>query len=158
VTEQVVLHTRYCLGDDRSAEVWAPFGAVYASLRRHVVVAGADRGTRTALALLLQRSGHRVDEADDGAHAVELALARQPDVVLVDVDPSCLDGYEVARRIRAAKGREAPLVVALTDHGRPEDGRRARAAGFDTYLTKPPGREEIDRIVVAAPRMTTFRT
>jgi CheY-like chemotaxis protein len=157
VTELLVLHTRFCLGDDRSAEVWAPYEAVYASLRRHVVVAGADRDARQALGVLLQRSGHRVDEAADAPAAVELALERRPDVVLVDVDLPSLAGYGVAERIRAARGRQAPLLVALTGHGRPEERRRARAAGFDTSLVKPPAAEEIERVVVAAPRVASLR-
>jgi len=153
VTELVVLHTRYCLRDDRSNEVWAPYEAVYASLRRHVVVVDADREARKALRSLLERAGHRVDEAEDARGAVELALTRQPDVVLVDVD--LLGG--VAARIRAARGRQAPLLVALTRGGHAEDRRRARAAGFDTSLLEPPDTAEIERLVAAAPQMTRLR-
>ena len=157
MTELVVLHTRYCLRDDRSDEVWAPYEAVYASLRRHVVVVDADREARRTLRSRLERGGHRVDEAEDAAAAVELALAQQPDVLLVDLDLPGRGGYRTAERIRAARGHEAPLLVALTGCGRPQDRRHARAAGFDVSLVKPAETDEIERVITAAPRMTRLR-
>lgn len=48
-----------------------------------------------------------------------------------------MDGYEVARRIRAGKGGEDVLLVALTGWGQAEDKRRAAEAGFDEHITKP---------------------
>jgi CheY-like chemotaxis protein len=156
ITEVVVLHTRYCLGDDRSAEVWAPYAAVYAALTRHVVVAGADGDSPTALACLLRRAGHRVDEAEGVAAAVALALDARPDAVLVDVAVPGWDGLAVARQIVAARGRTAPLLVAMTC-GTSREARRARAAGFDTSVRKPPAPEELERVVAAAPRMMLLR-
>ena len=67
---------------------------------------------------------------------MERAIAGRPDVALVDIGLPRLDGYEVARRIRAAGGSRI-LLVALTGYGQPEDRTRAAAAGFDLHITKP---------------------
>jgi CheY-like chemotaxis protein len=64
-------------------------------------------------------------------------VAERPDVALVDVGLPILDGYEVARRVRAdARGRDI-YMIALTGYGGPDSRTRARAAGFDEHLTKP---------------------
>ena len=67
---------------------------------------------------------------------MERAISGRPDVALVDIGLPRLDGYEVARRIRAAGGSRM-LLVALTGYGQPEDRTRAVAAGFDVHMTKP---------------------
>ena len=75
-------------------------------------------------------------------------LALRPEVALVDIGLPRLDGYEVARRARAALGSDV-LLVALTGYGQPEDAARARAAGFDLHLRKPIDVDEIDRLLAA---------
>jgi CheY-like chemotaxis protein len=74
--------------------------------------------------------------AADGASGVEEALARPPDIALVDLGLPLMDGYEVARRIRAAAGRRTYLV-ALTGYGLAEDRQKSLEAGFDLHLVKP---------------------
>jgi len=104
-------------------------------LRRVLVVEdGAD--ARRAMRTLLRLWGHEVELADDGRQGLEKAIAFRPDVALVDIGLPGLDGYEVARRIRAALGREI-MLVALTGYGQPEDRARAKEAGFDIHLVKP---------------------
>jgi CheY-like chemotaxis protein len=88
------------------------------------------------LCTLLQLLGHKVAAAADGAAGVEKALAWRPEVALVDIGLPLLDGYDVARRLRAALGRDI-VLVACTAYGRPEDVLRARKAGFDGHLVKP---------------------
>ena len=58
-----------------------------------------------------------------------------------------LDGYAVARRVRAELGPQAPRLVALTGFGREEDRERAKRAGFDTHLVKPAGPRELRRVL-----------
>ena len=60
-----------------------------------------------------------------------------PDVALIDIGLPQMDGYEVARRIRADLQEKRPLLVAITGYGLPEDRNRSRAAGFDMHLVKP---------------------
>ena len=96
---------------------------------------------------LLQLLGHRVELATDGLRGVQLALATRPEAALVDIGLPGIDGYEVARRLRASEiGREIALV-ALTGYGRPEDRDRALEAGFDAHLVKPVEPDELSRLL-----------
>jgi PAS domain S-box-containing protein len=91
---------------------------------------------RQSLRALLEHEGHRVDETADGASGLDRDETMRPDIVLIDIGLPGLDGYEVARRIRARRGR-APILVAITGYGQLDDQRRSREAGFDAHLTKP---------------------
>jgi CheY-like chemotaxis protein len=82
-------------------------------------------------------SGHEVIEARNGRDGIELAEAHGPDVALVDIGLPDLDGYEVARRIRAGQAGVSMRLVAVTGYGQPEDRQHAFSAGFDAHLTKP---------------------
>ena len=85
---------------------------------------------------MLEQGGHRVAEARDGHEGVDRIVAERPDVALIDIGLPGMDGYEVARRVRAALGPSI-LLVAMTGHGDRSDRLAARTAGFDTHLTKP---------------------
>ena len=102
--------------------------------RRLLIVEDNDDGRQT-LRMLLEMLGHEVHDAADGAAGVAAALALQPDVCFIDIGLPELDGYEVARRVKAA--RPGIRLVALTGYGRFEDLERARDAGFDEHLLKP---------------------
>ena len=119
---------------------------------RRVLLVEDQADTRAVMARLIRGWGHAVATAVDGPSALVAALdppgGERPEVALVDVGLPGLDGYEVARRLRAAEatapagatGESAgpPMrLVALTGYGQPEDARRSRAAGFDLHLVKP---------------------
>ncbi len=105
---------------------------------RDVLVVEDNEDARTALCELLELGGHHVRAAADGVSGLATALAARPEIALVDVGLPGIDGYEVARRIRAAE-EDGPhmTLVALTGYGLPEDRARALAAGFDVHLVKP---------------------
>ncbi|HWM26956.1 MAG TPA: response regulator, partial [Woeseiaceae bacterium] len=90
---------------------------------------------RQALRVLLEMSGCIVHEAEDGPAGVASALRHHLDFVLLDIGLPRLDGYEIARRLKAAK--PSLRLIALTGYGREEDKRRATEAGFDAHLLKP---------------------
>jgi len=69
--------------------------------------------------------------------AVQKIGVLEPDVVLLDIGLPEMDGYEVARRLRAQNGTHRMRLVAVTGYGQPADRRRARAAGFDEHMVKP---------------------
>jgi PAS domain S-box-containing protein len=106
---------------------------------------------RRSLRALLEQDGYRVDEAADGEDGLARAEATRPRVVLVDIGLPGMDGYEVARRIRAARGA-APILVAITGYGQAEDRRRALDAGFDAHLTKPVSPEQLADILATLGR------
>ena len=137
-------------GDGKGSEFTVRFpaiaaraGAAPASPRpsavasRDVLIIEDNDDARETLRILLEMSGHRVETASDGAAGLEKALAIRPEVALIDVGLPKMDGYEVARRIRASKGIRRPFLVALTGYGLPEDRQRAFDAGFDAHLVKP---------------------
>ena len=118
--------------------------------RRRVLVVEDNSDTREMLRQVLMILGHEVHVARDGAEAVERALALRPDIALVDVGLPALDGYAVARAIRAAPRGDGIRLVAVTGYGRAEDRRAAEAAGFDAHVVKPVTAETLAGIVSAS--------
>jgi CheY-like chemotaxis protein len=116
---------------------------------RDVLVIEDNEDGRETLRILLELAGHRVETANDGVTGVEKALALQPEVALIDVGLPKLDGYEVARRIRAGSrnGGRRPLLIALTGYGAPEDRQRALEAGFDAHMVKPVDNDALEEVM-----------
>jgi signal transduction histidine kinase/ActR/RegA family two-component response regulator len=146
-------------GEDRGSAFVVRLPRIDAPLSRPAGVAGgspvADRAykilivednsdARQALRALLELAGCTVHEAEDGPTGIESALRLQLDFVLLDIGLPHLDGYEVARRLKAAK--PAICLVALTGYGRQEDRTRAADAGFDAHLVKP---VDLERLLTA---------
>jgi signal transduction histidine kinase/ActR/RegA family two-component response regulator len=131
---------------DRAApEPPRPQVAAGGGARRVLVVEDQD-DNREALVMLIEQLGHSVISVPDGPAAVREALSQRPDVALVDIGLPGLDGYEVARRVRAGLG-DAVRLVALTGYGQTDDRERALAAGFDLHLTKPADPETVARVL-----------
>ncbi|HVK67743.1 MAG TPA: PAS domain S-box protein [Polyangium sp.] len=107
------------------------------SERRRVLIVDDNFDAAESLALMLGYLGHDTRVAHDGPSTIDIAAAFQPEVVLLDIGLPGLDGYEVARRLRAQRETRAAILVALTGYGQEEDRKRARRAGFDHHLTKP---------------------
>ena len=103
---------------------------------RSILIVEDNPDARDALRVLLELEGHDVEAAGEGQEALELARAKDPDIALVDIGLPGIDGYEIARRVRARDARR-PILIALTGYGQPEDRQRATEAGFDDMLVKP---------------------
>lgn len=114
---------------------------------RRILVIEDNQDSRDGLCLLLEKSGHHVEEAGDGMSGVDKLLTLRPDIALVDVALPGLDGYAIAQAVRAAPGGDRIFLVALTGYGRPEDRHRAEQAGFDAHLVKPVEAEELLRVL-----------
>lgn len=104
---------------------------------RRVLIVDDNRDAAESLGMLLRLSGCQVEVAFDGAAAIEIAQAMQPDIVLLDIGMPGMDGYETARRLRESKGGNEIRLVALTGWGQKEDKQRALDVGFDEHFTKP---------------------
>ncbi len=115
----------------------------------HILIIEDQSDARLVLAKLLECSGHRVDSAEDGACGIELALMNQPQIALVDIGLPDIDGYNVARQLRAAFG-ERIYLVALTGYAMEDDLHEALDAGFDAHLVKPADMEELGRLLAHA--------
>jgi CheY-like chemotaxis protein len=103
---------------------------------RSILIIEDNADARDALRVLLELEGHAVEAAGEGQQALDLARAKDPDIALVDIGLPGIDGYEIARRVRARDPRR-PILIALTGYGQPEDRQRATEAGFDDVLVKP---------------------
>ena len=103
---------------------------------RLVLVVDDNRDAAETLAQIVELLGHRVDVAHDGAEALAKTDARRPDVVLCDIGLPGMDGYEVARQLRARHG-DAIRLVAVSGYAQQEDLALATRAGFDGHLAKP---------------------
>jgi signal transduction histidine kinase/ActR/RegA family two-component response regulator len=121
---------------------------------RHVLIVEDNVDACETLRALLEIHGHRVDTAHEGVGGLERALALQPEVVLLDVGLPRMDGYEVARKIRASHGIRRPLLIAITGYGAPEDRERAHDAGFDAHVTKPVDYGTLAALISAAEQPT----
>jgi signal transduction histidine kinase len=105
--------------------------------RVRILVADDNRDAAESLGLLLEIFGAEVRIVGDGAAAIEAFANYDPVLVLLDIGMPEIDGYEVARRLRARFPDRRITLVALTGWGQEEDRRRAHEAGFDQHLTKP---------------------
>ena len=104
---------------------------------------------------LLEARGHAVFQAWDGPQGVELALREHPDLILLDIQLPYMDGYEIARRLRAETSLAGVAIVALTSYAMAGDREKALAAGCDGYLEKPINPEtfiaSIERFLPSSP-------
>ena len=119
------------------AQKKAADSAAHAIVPKRVLVVDDNIDAATTLQLLLESLGHETCVAHDGAQALRMAAQFQPDIVLLDIGMPGLNGYEVARRMRALERRRPLRIVAITGWDQEADRTRSREAGFDLHLVKP---------------------
>lgn len=103
---------------------------------RRILVVDDNADAADSLGMLLEVRGDEVRIAYDGLEALDAEADFRPEVVLLDIGMPRLSGYDVAKRIREARGN-AVLIVAITGWGQEDDRQRARDAGFNHHFTKP---------------------
>jgi PAS domain S-box-containing protein len=113
----------------------APSDAGAQSLRILIVDDNVDAAD--SIAMLLGMEGHQTRTVNTARAALLAVPDFAPHVVLLDIGLPEMDGYEVARRLRAQNGCHDMRLVAVTGYGQPSDRRRSHAAGFDEHLVKP---------------------
>lgn len=104
---------------------------------RRVLVVDDDPLIRRLLRAVLQTQDYQIVEAPDGASALELAAARTPDVVILDVMMPGTSGFEVCRALRADRRFDRTRIVMLTARATDADRDEGARAGADAYFTKP---------------------
>ncbi|MFZ0500719.1 MAG: response regulator [Steroidobacteraceae bacterium] len=104
-----------------------------------------------SLAALLDLRGHETQVAYSAREALDRIEAFEPEVVLIDIGLPEVDGYELARRLRATPSLAGMRLVAVTGYGQTDDRQRALAAGFDDHLVKPADLAALDRTMAGWP-------
>ena len=115
-----------------------------------VLVVDDNRDAADSLAAMLDMMGAHTRVVYGGPDALTAIEAEVPALVLLDIGMPGMDGYEVARRIRANPANQRISLIALTGWGQDEDRRRSVAAGFDHHLVKPADIEQLRQLLTVA--------
>jgi CheY-like chemotaxis protein len=150
VQEMLDLVDRF-IGRAPTAENSAPAEAPQANAESlRILIADDNTDAANTLATYLRLSGHRPLVAFDGSEALQLAADERPDVMLVDITMPTLNGYDVARNIRAQPWGSTVRLIAVSGWFSPEDIDRASHAGFDAHLVKPIDMDALPGLLQAA--------
>ena len=114
---------------------------------RRILVVDDNVDAARSIEMLLRSLGHETLVVHDGADALRAAPEYRPSIVLLDIGMPGLDGYAVARRLRAMEGGESLRIVAVTGWGQDSDREKSREAGFDLHLVKPVEPRELVRVL-----------
>jgi len=125
------------------------------SVPRRILLADDNADALESLATVLRLRGHEVFSAPNGAIALETAARHLPEVALLDIGMPLIDGYEVARRIRAQEWGKGVTLVAVTGWGQESDRVRSQEAGFDTHLVKPLDLDKLTALLAQLPEQAT---
>jgi len=126
------------LADSMAAVSQSPIGTPQGGATQlRVLVVDDDPAVAESMVVFLELDGHQVRSAASGIDALPLLEEFQPQVVLLDLGLPGLDGYEVARRMRATPAGAGVKLVAVSGYGNEEAKERSRLAGFDRHLIKP---------------------
>ena len=140
------------LSRTEAAPTVPPLGA-RPRLESHAVLVIEDNAdTRDVLKVMLEVEGATVETAEDGEAGLRVAVRMHPNIVLCDIGLPDIDGFEVARRLRARGELAGARLIALTGYGQAEDMRQALKAGFEAHLTKPVNLEQLLTLLVSDPR------
>jgi two-component system CheB/CheR fusion protein len=120
-----------------------PVAATTAPSNQKVLIIDDNIDAADSLCALLRDSGFTCASALDGPSGLNTVTSFEPDAILLDLGLPGLDGYEVARRIRALPDGDRYLIVALTGYGEDRDRRQSSESGFDAHLVKPVELEQL---------------
>jgi CheY-like chemotaxis protein len=112
-----------------------------------VLIVEDNRDAAAALGTLLEFYGHEVRTAFSGAAGLALAREFDPEVVLCDLSLPGMDGFAVARALRADPATARARLIAVSGYGSAADQQRSRAAGFDLHLVKPLDADQLQGIL-----------
>jgi len=119
---------------------------------RRVLVIEDNIDAAESLSDALSLFDHQVEVALTGPAGVEKARTFNPEVVICDIGLPGMDGYAVAKALRADPRSEKAYLVALSGYAFEEDVARALAAGFDRHMTKPPELAALEKVIAEATR------
>ena len=115
-----------------------------------ILIADDDPDILALVSFRLERAGYEVVQARNGEEAVQVALARRPDLAVIDVMMPRVDGYEATRQLRQQEETSRMPIILLTARVQEEDIARGFDAGADDYVRKPFSLQELGSRVQAA--------
>ena len=138
-------------------EVTAASAPERSASSRRVLVVEDNEDAAESLREVLELEHHDVAVARSGPEGIEAARRYKPDIVLCDIGLPELDGYGVAKALRADPDERlrSTFLVALSGYALPEDVVRSREAGFDRHVAKPPSLELLEKLLAQAPGRAT---
>jgi two-component system, chemotaxis family, CheB/CheR fusion protein len=125
-----------------------------AGVRRRILVVDDNSDGADSLAMLLRLDGHEVAIAYSAPETFEAVQRTRPEAVFLDIGLPQMDGYEIARRLRADPASNQVHLIALTGYGQEHDRERAREAGFGAHLVKPADIDAVNRILASLPSVS----
>jgi PAS domain S-box-containing protein len=124
-----------------------PAAALPGALR--VLIVDDNLDAAELLATTVQMMGHAARVAHDGPAGLRIAADFRPDVALLDIGLPVMDGYELARHLRALPGLESLRLIAVSGYSQEADRAEAAAAGFELHLVKPIRLEQINAVLAS---------
>jgi two-component system CheB/CheR fusion protein len=119
-----------------------------------IVVIEDNADSREMLCALLTRAGFECQSADNGAAGLALIEEFAPAAAVVDIGLPGIDGFELARRVRAASKHPDLYLIALTGYGQRADREAALAAGFNEHVVKPVDLTNLERLLGSEPNLS----
>lgn len=118
---------------------------------KDILIVDDNADAADTLSLFLGTVGHRLRVAYEGSTAMAMVGQSPPDILLLDIGLPDIDGYELARQVRALPQTADAILIALTGYGQPADRERSIAAGFNHHLTKPVDAAALLRLLASVP-------
>lgn len=116
-------------------------------MSKHLLVVEDNPINAELLVHLMGAHGYEVRTAADATQALKALAERRPDLILLDLQLPDIDGFELARRLKADPATRAIPIVAVTSYAMPTDRAQALAAGCDDYVAKPINTRELPQLV-----------
>ena len=121
--------------------------ADYPKTSYRVLLIEDNHDAREMMCAMLLAQGHTVFQASDGADGLLAASMHRPELILIDIGLPGIDGYQVARHLRANPETREARLIALTGYGLEADRTRALEAGFNLHLVKPIQLDELNAAI-----------
>jgi len=128
------------------------------AITQTIVLADDNKDGAWTLAELLSAAGHTVHVGHNGQQALQQIEEHHPCVAVLDIGMPMLDGYEVARRVRAQPWGKDVMLIAVTGWGQDSDQQKAMQAGFFAHLTKPVDLPRLHQLIASVSEGKTKRT
>jgi two-component system CheB/CheR fusion protein len=119
--------------------------------KRRILVVDDNSDAADSLAMLLRLEGHEVEIAYSAPETFDAVQRMRPEAIFLDIGLPQMDGYQIARRLRADPAAKRVHLIALTGYGQAHDRERGREAGFGAHLVKPAHIEAVNQILASLP-------